>query len=363
MNLVCSSLYKLWLRFHAILQPILKMNLPPSSRLQFTPDLNICKILNGMWQVSGAHGRIDPKTAIPTMFEYIDAGFTTWDLADHYGPAEDFIGEFRRQLVATRGKEALSNLQAFTKWVPRPTQITKQLVEKNIDISLKRMGVESLDLMQFHWWEYANKNYLDALHYMAELQNEGKIKHLALTNFDTEHLKIITDAGIKIVSNQVQFSLIDRRPEINMVQYCTEHDIKLFAYGTLCGGLLSEKYLGKAEPGARELSTASLRKYKNMIDAWGGWSLFQELLSALKEIATKHQVSLSNVAVRYILDKPAVGGAIVGARLGVSKHLEENAKVFDFILDRTDLDQLHAVLEKSRDLYQLIGDCGDEYRR
>lgn len=339
------------------------MNLPPASRLQFTADLNICKILNGMWQVSGGHGRIDPKSAISSMFEYMDAGFTTWDLADHYGPAEDFIGDFRRQLIATRGKEALANIQAFTKWVPRPTKMTKQLVEKNIDISLKRMAVESLDLMQFHWWEYRDNNYLDALHYMTELQNEGKIKHLALTNFDTEHLKIITDAGIKIVSNQVQFSLIDRRPEVNMVQFCNEHNIKLFTYGTLCGGLLSEKYLGQPEPRGGELSTVSLRKYKNMVDAWGGWSLFQELLAVLHEITVKHQVSISNMAVRCILDKPAVGGVIIGARLGISKHLENNTKVFNLKLDQSDHNQLNSVLEKSHNLYQLIGDCGDEYRR
>ena len=339
------------------------MNLPVSSRLQFTPDLSICRVLNGMWQVSGAHGRIEPKSAIQSMFKYMEAGFTTWDLADHYGPAEDFIGEFRRQLIATRGKDALSNLQAFTKWVPRPTRMTKKLVEENINISLRRMFVDSLDLMQFHWWEYRDKNYLDALRYMSELQTEGKIKHLALTNFDTEHLKIITDNGIKIVSNQVQFSLIDRRPEVNMVQFCQEHDLALFAYGTLCGGLLSDKYLGQPEPRGGVLATASLRKYKNMVDAWGGWSLFQELLNALKHIADKHRVSIPNVAVRYILDKPAVAGVIVGARLGVSEHLEDNARVFDFSLDAEDSNRIDAVLGQSRDLYQLIGDCGDEYRR
>ncbi len=339
------------------------MNLPSSSRLQLTPDLNICRILNGMWQVSGGHGRINPKIAIQSMFDYLDAGFTTWDLADHYGPAEDFIGEFRRQLVAIRGQEALSNLQAFTKWVPRPGRMTRQVVEKNIDISLRRMGVESLDLMQFHWWEYRDKNYLDALKYMGELQEEGKIKHLALTNFDTEHLKIITEAGIKIISNQVQFSLIDRRPEVNMVQFCQENGIKLFAYGTLCGGLLSEKYLGQPEPRGGMLATVSLRKYKNMVDAWGGWSLFQELLATLQEIADKYEVNISNVVVRYILDKPTVAGAIVGARLGISEHIEDNARIFDLMLDESDYKQLDAVLSKARDLYQLIGDCGDEYRR
>jgi aryl-alcohol dehydrogenase-like predicted oxidoreductase len=339
------------------------MLLPLSSRLQFTPDLNICRILNGMWQVSGGHGRIDKKAAIQTMFQYMDAGFTTWDLADHYGPAEDLIGEFRRQLISNRGKEALSNLQAFTKWVPRPTKMTKKLVEENINISLRRMDVDSLDLMQFHWWDYQDKNYLDALKYMTELQTEGKIKHLALTNFDTEHLQIIIDAGIKIVSNQVQFSLVDRRPEVNMINFCQQHGIKLFTYGSVCGGLLSEKYLGKPEPRGGELATVSLRKYKQMVDAWGGWSLFQQLLSILNEIATKHAVSISNVAVRYILDKPSVGGVIVGSRLGISEHIQDNAKVFSFTLDVEDFDRIDVVSSKSRDLYQLIGDCGDEYRR
>ncbi|MFN6182223.1 MAG: aldo/keto reductase, partial [Dolichospermum sp.] len=299
------------------------MILPQESYLQFTPDLKICRILNGMWQVSGGHGRINPKTAIDSMFQYVDAGFTTWDLADHYGPAEDFIGEFRRQLIATRGEEAVNHIQAFTKWVPRPGKMTKKLVEENIDISLRRMNVKSLDLMQFHWWEYRDNNYLDALKYMVELQNAGKIKHLALTNFDTEHLQIITAAGIKIVSNQVQFSLIDRRPQVNMVNFCQEHDIKLFTYGTVCGGLLSEKYLNKPEPKGLEINTTSLRKYKQMIDNWGGWGLFQELLNTLKTIADKHQVSIANVAVNYILNQPAVGGVIVGARLGIAEHLSD----------------------------------------
>jgi aryl-alcohol dehydrogenase-like predicted oxidoreductase len=194
------------------------------------------------------------------------------------------------------------------------------------------MDTPCLDLMQFHWWEYRDQNYLDALKYMAELQSEGKIKHLALTNFDTERLQIITEAEIKIVSNQVQFLLVDRRPEVNMANFCQQHNIKLFTYGTLCGGFLSEKYLGKPEPRGSELATVSLRKYKNLIDAWGGWNLLQELLSTLKQIGDKHDYSISNVAARYILDKPAVGGVIVGARLSISEHLEDNAKVFKLAL-------------------------------
>ena len=338
------------------------MPLPPNSSLQFTPDLHICRILNGMWQVSGAHGRIDPTAAIKNMFDYLDAGFTTWDLADHYGPAEDFIGEFRHQLAALRGAEALTGIQAFTKWVPRPGRMTRRIVEDNIARSLRRMGVETLDLLQFHWWEYDDSAYLDALTFLAELRDEGKIRHLALTNFDTAHLKIISEHGIRVVSNQVQYSLIDRRPEVRMVPFCQEHAIQLLTYGTVCGGLLAEKYLGQPEPGYGVLNTASLQKYKQMIDAWGGWGLFQELLRVLKQIGDKHRVSIANVAVRSILDRPAVAGVIVGVRLGVADHCTDNAHAFNFALDVEDQAQIQSVLDKSQDLYRLIGDCGDEYR-
>ncbi|NOT53542.1 MAG: aldo/keto reductase [Deltaproteobacteria bacterium] len=339
------------------------MPLPPESSFPFTPDLRICRVLNGLWQVSGAHGRIDPQAAVREMFDYVDAGFTTWDLADHYGPAEDFIGEFRRQMLATRGHAAWDQVQAFTKWVPRPGRMTRKIVEQAMAVSLRRMDVPTLDLLQFHWWDYDDPSYLDALKHLADLQSEGKIRHLALTNFDTAHLKIITEHGIRIVSNQVQFSLVDQRPEVAMIPFCREHGITLLTYGTVCGGLLSEKYLGQPEPGSRALNTVSLEKYKMMIDSWGGWPLFQELLAVLKSIADKHHVSIANVGVRYILDRPAVAGVIVGTRLGLAEHRTDSTRTFTFSLDDEDRSCIGMVLRKSRDLYKSIGDCGDEYRR
>ncbi len=338
------------------------MPLPASSRFQFTPDMTICRVLNGMWQVSGAHGRIDPERAVTEMFDYHAAGFTTWDLADHYGPAEDLIGEYRRRFAARFGAARLDEIEAFTKWVPRSGTMTRRIVEDAINRSLKRMNVERLDLLQFHWWDYDDPSYLDALKHITDLQRQGKIRHLALTNFDTERLKIIGDSGIRIVSNQVQYSLVDMRPEVKMAPYCREHGITLLTYGTVLGGLLSEKCLGQPEPRRSELNTASLQKYKNMIDAWGGWSLFQELLAALKSIADKHRVSIANVGVRYILDRPAVAGVIVGTRLSVAEHIEDNARVFSFSLDDDDRTAVDAVLVKSRNLMKLVGDCGDEYR-
>jgi aryl-alcohol dehydrogenase-like predicted oxidoreductase len=339
------------------------MGLPRSSRLAFSADLEICRLLAGMWQVSGGHGRIDRERALAAMLAHFDAGFTSFDLADHYGPAEDFVGELRRRLRAERGEAALARLQAFTKWVPEPGPMTRPIVERAIERSLHRMDVPALDLLQFHWWDYGDPRYLDALRHLADLREAGKIRHLALTNFDSEHLEIILEAGIPVVSNQVQYSVVDRRPEVAMSALCRRRGVHLLTYGTVAGGFLAERYLGHAEPTRAELATASLQKYKRMIDAWGGWALFQELLAVLDRVAKKHRATIANVATRATLDRRAVAGVILGVRFGEAEHMADNVRVFDLTLEPEDHERIEAVTSRSRDLFRAIGDCGDEYRR
>jgi len=336
------------------------MNKLPSYKL--APDLTVCRILNGMWQVAGGHGYIDHERAIEDMISYHDSGFTTWDLADIYGPAEDLIGDFRRKLQGLRGKEELDRIQALTKWVPHPGEITRSAVIENIQKSLNRMNVSSIDLLQFHWWDYNNPHYMDALKYLTDLRDTKMIKNIGLTNFDTERVQIMMDSDLPIVSNQIQYSIIDRRPEVKMIPFCQKHHISLLAYGSLCGGLMSDHYFGRKKPSAAELDTLSLRKYYQMIEAWGGWNLFQELLSNLKTISQKHKVSIANVATRYILDRAAVAGVIIGTRLGIVEHRVNNTQVFNFRLDKSDLGAIDAICTKSNNLFEEIGDCGDEYR-
>uniref|UniRef100_H3D391 NADP-dependent oxidoreductase domain-containing protein n=2 Tax=Tetraodon nigroviridis TaxID=99883 RepID=H3D391_TETNG len=338
----------------------------PVPKVRLSGGLEICRILNGMWQVSGNHGAVDKTTAVAEMQAYVDAGLTTFDMADIYGPAEEIFGLFNSQCKQSGGD--VPALQALTKFVPRPGPMDRKVVEAALRRSMTRMQVDSLDCVQFHWWDYNDKRYLDALGHLADLQQEGLIRELSLTNFDTQRMEEITNRGICISSNQVQYSVIDQRPAVKMEQFCLANNIQLLTYGTLAGGLLTERYLGKAEPSQKaELDTASLSKYKKMIDTWGGWNLLQELLVALETVAKRHDCSVANVVTRYVLDRPAVGGVIVGCRFGVSgagQYISESVRSCSpaLQLQAEDHATIEAVTRRSRDLMASVGDCGDEYR-
>jgi aryl-alcohol dehydrogenase-like predicted oxidoreductase len=101
-----------------------------------------------------------------------------------------------------------------------------------------------------------------------------------------------------------------------------------------------------------------------MIRSWGSWDLFQELLRTLKSIAVKNNVSISNVATRWVLDFPYVGAVIVGSRMGISEHIDENVASFGWSLDSADQEAIEDVLKRSRrlEMFDSMGDCGGEYR-
>jgi len=324
-------------------------------------DIQMCRLLNGMWQVSGAHG-YQPNTddVVAEMARCVDSGFTTFDLADIYGPAEEYVGEFSR---GSRSSSLSKYSQFFTKWVPRPQDISRSLVTNAINKSLYRMRTETIDLLQFHWWDYSNRNYFNAAENLMTLQQEGKIRNLGLTNFDTKHMSGLVDEGMPVVSNQVSFSILDSRPLQLMVPFCKEKGVKLLCYGSLLGGFLSSYWLGKYEPSYDSLTNVSLRKYLPWIQAWGGWARFQELLAVLDSIGKRYDVSPSAVAINWVLCQPAVGGAIVGVRFGLRQHLVDNRKVLSFTMDEQDLAAIDAVRAKGRDLMNVFGDCGGEYRR
>ncbi|MEQ8575625.1 MAG: aldo/keto reductase, partial [Fulvivirga sp.] len=233
-------------------------------------------------------------------------------------------------------------------------------VRKAVNKALERMQQSSIDLMQFHAWHYPDPSWLDGLFYLNELKAEGLIKHLGVTNFDAAHLRVACASGIPLVSNQVCHSLIDQRASGKMAQVCKEYGVKVLAFGTLAGGFLTEKWLGKPEPKIDSLETWSEMKYKRFIDAAGGWEPYQNLLKVIKKVADKHQASMANIASRYILEGEHVAAVIVGARLGKSEHIADNAKLLSIDLSTQDINDIKTAQQA---LSPIPGDCGDEYRK
>jgi aryl-alcohol dehydrogenase-like predicted oxidoreductase len=321
-----------------------------SDVVTLAPGFVVSRIAKGNWQLAERHGAPYAKdTAIDDMRRFVEAGVTLFDCADHYVGVEQLIGDFRR-----RHPDHARRLRVSTKLVPdleSLPRLKRRDVERIVDTSLARLGRERLDLVQFHWWDYSVPGYVEAMHWLADLKAAGKVELIGTTNFDTVRLAEIVASGVPVATNQLQYSVLDHRPEHGMAAFCAAHGIRLLCYGTLAGGFIAERWLGAPEP-RPPFANRSLVKYRLIIDDFGGWSRFQAVLAVLDAIARRHRVSLASVAIRYVLDKPGVAVAIVGAR--DAAHLDDLVQAV--ALDDTDRTAIAAVVSQAPGPR---GDCYD----
>jgi aryl-alcohol dehydrogenase-like predicted oxidoreductase len=319
-------------------------------RIKLAGDYEISRVIRGGWQLSDSHSKVTSGDPVGDMIAFADAGITTFDCADIYTGVEDLIGRFRQDYLKLRGAEALERIKVHTKFVPDMAKlaiISKSYVEGVIDTSLKRLKMERLDVVQFHWWDYHIDNWLQTAQWLEELRKAGKIHRIGGTNFDTERFGTIRAAGVPMSSMQVQYSLLDRRPEKTFIAEAQKHDLAIFCYGTVAGGFLGERWLGVTEPEA-PLENRSLVKYKLIIDDFGGWDLFQELLKVLATIARQHDADIATIASAAVLERPGVAAVIVGARNRA--HLAGNLKISEITLTLRDRQAIQNVLARSRSL-------------
>lgn len=310
-------------------------------RFQLSDHYSISRVIKGGWQLAGDHGDINPEQADRDMSAFVEAGITTFDCADIYTGVESLIGSFR-----SRHPGLAARTQVHTKFVPdlgSLGNVDSAYVERIIDRSLQRLHAERLDLVQFHWWDYSVRGYVEAAQCLEHLRVKGKIFRIGVTNFDVPRLMELLDAGVPVVAHQLQYSLLDARAENGMLQACQRRGISLLCYGTVAGGFLSDRWLGRPEP-AGTFTNRSLIKYKLIIDDFGGWELFQELLRTLRAIADKHGCDIATVASRAMLQKPGVAAVIVGATSAA--HLASNTRIGAVALDSTDLSAIDAVVRR-----------------
>lgn len=321
--------------------------------------MNINRIIIGCWQLAGGHGSANVDKRVSDLIQAFDQGFRTFDCADIYTGVEELLGEFLRRLTNSRGAEAANSVRIHTKCVPDLGALSPncgKIVEQTVHRSAQRLGRQHLDLVQFHWWDYSSPGALEALATLNSLKRAGLIREIGLTNFDTAHTRQFVESGIPIFSTQVQYSVLDERPVSRLVPYCLEQKIRIFCYGSLAGGLVSEKYLGLVEP-LEPYENRSLVKYKLVVDDIGGWDLFQEVLSTLKTIGQRYELTISETAMLYILQQPGVSALIVGHRS--ADHLMSLGRALQHSLPYSDISKLKQLLSQRR---RLPGDVYDAER-
>lgn len=321
-------------------------------RVPLAPGYAISRLLKGGWQLAGGHGVVDPEAAWRDMDAFVEAGITTFDCADIYSGVESLLGGYLRRTT--------HQVQVHTKCVPdldRLATLTPADLRRTVERSRERLGVDVLDLVQFHWWDLTVGDPIAALHALGALRDEGLVRHIGLTNFASAPLRAILDAGVGVVSHQVQYSLLDRRPARTVAPLCAEHGIGLLCYGALAGGFMHERWLGAPDP-TLPLENRSLVKYRLIIEECGGWGAFQALLGVLADVAASHGTGIGAVAIRWVLDQPGVAGVIVGARH--AGHLQDSLAALHLVLDDGQRQRVADALAQLRqppgDVYELERD-------
>ena len=306
-------------------------------------------IIAGAWQLSAGHHRspMTEEEAYSSFDALLDLGVTAFDCADIYTGVEELLGTWVRRVGAQRGAAAAERIRIHTKLVPDRdalANLDREHVRRVLDRSRVRLGVERLALVQFAWWDYAVPGCVETATWLEELRTEGVLESIGVTNFDARRLTEILDAGVPVVSQQLQYSALDHRPSGPMTALCRSHGVAMLCYGTLAGGFLSDRWLNgvdPAPPGPRRsltLENRSLTKYRLIIDEYGGWTAYQGLLRTMREIADRHGTTVAAVAIRYALSRPGVSSAIVG--VSTPARMREALAAASLVLSVEDLDRV-----------------------
>lgn len=297
-------------------------------------------LIVGCWQLDD---RLWKKLSTPDIAHaidtYISLGVNTFDTADFYGRSEEILGIILKK----------SNCKVFTKagffgGIPSAIQ-----VRHKIEGSLHRLQLNALESVQVHWHD-PNLDFASTFDTLNNLMEQGKILQLGVTNFSTAMLeKALRYAPIH--TQQIQYSLIDRRVETSMQALCLKHNIGLVTYGSLAGGFLSERFRGVKLPHP-EPDRACSFFYSNMIQAHGGWQGVLELLDTLAEVAQKYDKSISQVALNWVRQQSGVSAVVCGLTL-MRQQIQNTVDAFNWSLQPEDVEFLSM---RSSELFSQPGD-------
>jgi aryl-alcohol dehydrogenase-like predicted oxidoreductase len=322
--------------------------------VELAPGVRIPRLIRGTWQFHEAARRLDRDAALADLAAGCEAGFTAIEAADTYDGVEDLLGDLRQALggrCPLRVHTRVSQLGA--------APLAPAAIRARVDRARRRLRQERLDLVQLQWWNLGLPGWVEAGQALAALRREGAIAEIGVTNFPTAQMLALLDAGVPVVSNQVQVSLLDPRAGIALAPACRARGVTLLGYGPLAGGFLSEAWLGRPAPGLDPAGDERFGAvYRRLVDRFGGWHWLQDMLAALGGCARRHDVDIAAVALAWALQCGDAAALLVG--FSSARRIASYVRAADLRLAPEDIAAIDAVRARRP---AIGGDVADMERR
>jgi len=301
-------------------------------------DLEVSAVCLGTWVFGGdCWGAADDTQSIRVAEEAIEKGINFIDTAPIYGSgrSEEVVGKAmrgKRDRVIVSTKLGLKQEGGSIK-----SDLSAGFIREEIENSLRRLNVETIDLYQCHWPD-ADTPLEETFGELKALLEEGKVRYIGVSNFDRELIERVRSI-MPVISDQMQYSLFDRAIEKELVPFCKAEGMSILAYGPLGGGILTGKY--KAPP---VFPKGDVRSFFYKFYREPFWSKARGLVSVLEEIAKKRKIPVSQVAINWVLSREEIASCIVGCR--TTEQLAQNIGTADWKLNTEELTKIQEEYEK-----------------
>lgn len=305
----------------------------------------------GTWAIGGggwafSWGPQDDAQSLKTMRHAIDLGINWIDTAAVYGlgHSEEIVGKFlhelspsERPLVFTKCGVVWDDAERMK---PGRRILSPTSIRKECEASLHRLGVERIDLYQFHWPDESGTRIEDSWATMCQLVGEGKVRLAGVCNFDSG-LMARCEPICHVASLQPPFSLIRRQAAEKEIPQCIEHQTGVICYSPMQSGLLTDSF------SADRIATLPKDDWRTRSEEFQQPKLRKNLSlrDALRSIARRHDSSVSEIAIAWTLAWPGVTGSIVGARS--PEQIDGWIGAASLLLTEADLEEIAAALERT----------------
>lgn len=304
-------------------------------------DLNLTTVGLGTWAIGGpwqfGWGPQDDDEAITAILTALDKGINWIDTAPVYGlgHSEELVGKALKQI----GQKPFIATKCGLLWNDKKEKVPclkRKSIRQECHASSKRLGVETIDLYQMHWPE-PDHDVEEAWEEMANLANEGKVRYLGVSNFNIDQIERIRKIH-PVASLQPPYSMLHREVEDGVLNYCAQNNIGVLAYSPMQRGLLAGKFSKR-----RLLALApDDHRRKNPDFQEPQFTATLQFVDKLRPIAKRNGKTLAQLAIAWVLRRPEVTAAIVGARRPAQ--IIETAPASDWNLSEEDIEEIEKLL-------------------